>query len=126
MPLPDLAVHAEDLVEVEDGVREHRLAVALHEPHGGGLRRVVALLEVVAHLVDSREQRLDGGGVLRVVVLRVALEVRKRAPRRVRLHEGQLLARLTHGIRRRGERKRHAGEKGCPEGLLHRILSILF
>ena len=99
----DLAVHAEDLVEVEDRVREHRLAVALHELHGGGLRRIVALLEVVAHLVDLREQRLNGGGVLRVVVLRVALEVGKRAPRGLGLHEGQLLARLAHGIRRRGE-----------------------
>ena len=119
----DLAVDAEDLVEVEDRVREHRLAVVLHELHGGGLRRGVALLEVGLHLVDLRDQRLDGGSVLRVVVFRVVLEVRERAPRGLRLHESQLLARLAHGIR--GERKRRAREKGCPEYLFHRIHSIL-
>ena len=120
----DRAVYAEDLVEVQDRVRKHRLAVALHELHGGGLRRIVALLEVVAHLVDFREQRLDGGRVLLVVVLRVALEVRECAPRGFRLHEGQLLARLTHGVRRRRKRQGRAREKECAKSLFHRVYSV--
>ena len=118
----DLPPHAEDFVEVQHGVCQHRLTVRLHHPHGLKRRerrfperRFLTLKRRERRFPDGRRlgeatllslpsqrgahrrlllnERLDRGRVLRVVVLCVSLHVGEEAPRRRRVEHPHLLAR---------------------------------
>ena len=75
----DLAVDTEDLVKVENRVREHGGAVPFDELHRLGLLRVRPLLKRRLRVVQLRNKRLNGRIVLRIVVLRIRLQVGHRA-----------------------------------------------
>ena len=110
----DPAVDAEDLVEVEDRVRKHRGAVALHELHGLGLLRVRPLLQRPLREVELRDERLHGGVVLRPIVLRVRLQVRHRAEGRLRREAQQLFPGAARGgglFGRGGQHGKHGERK---------------
>ena len=111
----DLSVDAEDLVEVEDRVREHGGAIRLHERNGLRLLRGVLAGERDARLVRLRNERLHGGVVLRPVVLRVRLQVGHRAARGLGLEQSQLLLRPSHGGGVRRGRKRCCGDQATDD-----------
>ena len=87
---------AENLVEVENRVREHRGTVRLVDGNSRILFRFVSAVQIRFYAIDFVDELVDGRRIFRVIVFRIALHVGKETLRRCGIESLELFFRAVY------------------------------